>query len=372
MYAFIIIAFLCVYILKTSSITGRTSFFIALLSNLFWLGIYELDLIGINRVVYWSDAEFYLRGADITNRFLSFSWFINDLRKVGLMPFSIRLIMAVLTSLVHSLFIDSFSIKRINKTILILVLLNPFFSISLIRLMKDAYLLLFLALTIRIMVGNSKKLILLWLICMLFVLPSIRPWTVILPPIFYAIHFFSTNGKKSKLKILVPALFFIVAIALYYENISIWYEFITSGKLSNYDLSFSNQILGPFRLLYSPGINRLLFAQNHFLYFMPSLLISIGLGLILNYLLISYVSISSILKKLQNCTASRYTIVYCLIAIVVYSFAYSGSVEFRVKASILLPLTYILSSSLITRKKHFLFRTLFYFSTIILFTLFAF
>ena len=205
--------------------------FLSILSNFFWLFIYEFDLLRINREVYWSDAEYYLSGkVEAISSFPGYDWLIQDLVNFGLNPFILRIIMVLILGIVHLLLFRLTELKSVNKWFVLLVLCNPFFSLSLVRLMKDAYFLLLLCLILDInrkdnLLGNVV------LIFGFFVLPSVRPWAIVLPLLFLLKRAMAPGTIKKRL---FTGMFVICILSLTlmkYEYFLVWADYITSGKI---------------------------------------------------------------------------------------------------------------------------------------------
>ena len=261
--------------------------------------------------------------------------------------------MVLILGIVHLLLFRLTELKSVNKWFVLLVLCNPFFSLSLVRLMKDAYFLLLLCLILDInrkdnLLGNVV------LIFGFFVLPSVRPWAIVLPLLFLLKRAMAPGTIKKRL---FTGMFVICILSLTlmkYEYFLVWADYITSGKIGTYDLGLTNQIKGLARIFFSPGLYRIFNPNVYFMYWMPSLLFSIGAGLLLNYYLIATFSFKRFVYAIRNNRNSSMLFLYIISGIFVYTFAYAGSVEFRIKSSILLPLFYILASAKVWKTKNFL------------------
>jgi hypothetical protein len=311
------------------------------MSNLFWLTLYELDLHRLNRDVYWSDAEYYLSGKGKSLfSFPGFDWLVSDLVSFGFSPLFLRLFIIIILGFVHMLLFRLTELKRINKWFVLLVLCNPFFALPLIRIMKDTYFLFLLCFILDI---YRRRNLFAYIVLLLgfITLPSVRPWSVGLPLLFLLRDAMVSGQIKKKLLIgvFIISMFSLINI----DYIMLWINYLLSGDIGDYNLSIKNQILGLARIFFSPGLYRIIHPDIYFKYWMPSLLLSVGIGLLLNYYLIATFSLKKFVLLLKNNYSISLLFLYVISAIFVYSFAYAGSVEFRIKASILLPLAYILA-----------------------------
>lgn len=350
MEALLFLSVVSVLILLYSTKLARKVFVISLVYNIVWLIPYEWDLYIAGRSVYWSDAEYYVNGSNrVVFSLFSYSWFVNKLSLMGLGTIEMRFIMAFIVSLVHAIHVDLFKIRTLSVGFVLLVIFNPFLTLPITRLMKDAYFLLFLGMTLKLLDTNLAVRYL-WLLLMYFIMPSIRPWSVVLPILFFLISVYQ-NMRFKFIALVFGLSLSIIMLISQKETLIIWYIFITEGKLSTYDLGLFNRFLGVFRLLFSPGFYRLIHPENYFLYYVNSLLFSVGLGLLCNYFLLANFKLRHLIRQLKYNTVLKYIYLYIVVAIFIYSFAYSGSVEFRIKASILFPLIYALYGSIRLNRK---------------------
>lgn len=351
MEALLLLSVFAAFVIVSSTKLARKVFVISLVYNIVWLIPYEWDLYNVGRTVYWSDAEYYVNGSNrVVYSIFSYSWFVNNLSLIGLGTSVMRFIMAFIVSLVHAIHVDLFKIRTLSLGFLLLVIFNPFLTLPLTRLMKDAYFLLFLGVTFKLF-DTKLSVRYLWLMLMFFIMPSIRPWSVVLPIVFLLVSVYQIKRFKLVAIILGLSLATIMLMSQK-DSLIVWYVFITEGKLSTYDLGLFNRFLGLFRLLFSPGFYRLSHPENYFLYYVPSLLFSVGLGLLCNYFLLTNFRLGYFIRQLKYNSVVKYIYMYIILAILIYSFAYSGSVEFRIKASILFPLIYALFGSLRVNRRH--------------------
>jgi hypothetical protein len=186
-----------------------------------------------------------------------------------------------------------------------------------------------------------------------YVLLPIRPWSVILTfsILFYDIFLRIKTSKGLLIRsiLLVCAISLILIIPIYFiDNIDTllkWYEIAERGGITDTsDLSFKSRIIGPLKLLFSPGIPRLLNPSKYFTYHTITLIISLFIGIFLNYCLLTrLIYFKRIMISIKN---NFHIFLISLIGIVIYSFSYAGSVEFRIKAIILSPLFFIIIASI--------------------------
>ena len=102
------------------------------------------------------------------------------------------------------------------------------------------------------------------------------------------------------------------------------------------------------------------------------MLSSVGIGLLLNYFVIATFSFKRFVYRIKNNRNSSMLFLYVISGIFVYTFAYAGSVEFRIKSSILLPLFYILASAKVWKTKNLSLVLLKYFIIIVVFSSYGF
>jgi hypothetical protein len=251
---------------------------------------------------------------------------------------------------------DKFNIEAKKKIIYrssLFIFCNPFLIISLTRSVKDASFLFLTTLFIYLIIKFDKiyiKIILTLLFS--YILLQIRPWSVILTfsILFYDIFIRIKTSKNLLIRslLLVSVISIILIIQKYFveriDNLLKWYEIAERGGITDtFDLSFKNRIIGPLKLLFSPGIPRLLNPSKYFTYHTITLIISLFIGIFLNYCLLTRLTdFKNIIISIKN---NFHIFLISLSAIIIYSFSYAGSVEFRIKAVILSPLFFIIIAS---------------------------
>ena len=329
---------------------------------------YRLELSLLDMDVYFSDALYYYERSfesfsnlkifeyafylKIINLF-SIVYFPLEINIVNFLIFQISCLLMLKLILIST----KFNIEAKNKIIYrssLFIFCNPFLIISLIRNVKDVSF-LFLIISFIYLIIKFDKIYIKIILTLLFsyVLLPIRPWSVILTfsILFYDIflRIKTSKGLLSRSILLVCAVSLILIIPIYFiDNIDTllkWYEIAERGGITDtFDLSFKSRIIGPLKLLFSPGIPRLLNPSKYFTYHTITLIISLFIGIFLNYCLLTrLIDFKRIMISIKN---NFHIFLISLIGIVIYSFSYAGSVEFRIKATILSPLFFIIIASI--------------------------
>lgn len=329
---------------------------------------YRIELSLLNMDVYFSDALYYYEKSFESFRYLKIFEYAYYLKIINLysivhFPLEINIVnflifqISCLLMLKLILISDKFNIEAKKKIIYrssLFIFCNPFLIISLIRSVKDASFLFLIILFIYLIIKFDKiyiKIILTLLFS--YVLLQIRPWSVILTfsILFYDIflRIKTSKGLLSRSILLVCGVSLILIIPIYFkdniDSLLKWYEIAERGDITDtFDLSFKNRIIGPLKLLFSPGIPRLLNPSEYFTYYTITLVFSLFIGIFLNYSLLTRLAdVKNIIISIKN---NFHIFLISLLAIIIYSFSYAGSVEFRIKAVILSPLFFIVIASI--------------------------
>jgi hypothetical protein len=321
---------------------------------------YRLELLYINRLVYFSDAQYYY-DLSLQDDFTFFSYvsflklinylhFFNYPVEINITNFLLFLISCTTLLKIVQLNHEKTS-HTIKKRVVFLIMCNPFLIISLSRNLKDCFFLFLITFFIYAFQNFKKKYIFQFFLCIIFslILKQVRPWAILFPFLLFVFNLLITSPGFIKKLIII---FLLIAISLfslsyinsYLDYISIWFEITKDGiNEGEFSLSLSERLKGPLKILVSPGIPRLLFPELYFKYSMATVSLYLLIGILINYVILSNIQIKKILKEFfQNFNL----FLLFIIPLLIYSFAYSGSVEFRIKAIILIPLFFLIISSI--------------------------
>lgn len=345
-------------------IAAIMSFFLCLFYSI-W---YSLDLnFNWGREVWWSDAEYYLMLDAKKVSYFSYASFVQGLKNFGFGVFGIRLVNVVLSIAALINLSRAAGIKRINYYVLIVVYLNPFWMLSLGRVLKDALFLYLVSVVILVFVRKPK---LATVASPLFsvLLAALRPWAVVLPYVFILVYIGSKLRGLQRVMMVVLLLTLTIAL-VDFEHILFWIKYINTGRLESYSLSWANRFLGLFKIFLSPGWYRLFRPEEYFVYWTLPMLTSVGIGLLLNFWVFSRIIFSTVGRS--KSIGEKLIYVYVGLATAVYAYSYAGSVEFRIKSVIVIPLL-LLVSSFSSRKIYMGFQLLIFFTSIVIFTAYGF
>jgi hypothetical protein len=312
------------------------------------LSLYRLNLQLEGREVWFSDAEYYLNqfftrsSVDIFDTFDYISFLRLTILPIGHEALQINLTNSSLTILSAFLVSRIMDLKSHNlKWYLFMTIYNPFIVISLIRNFKDAY---FIALSLVFLL-LYQKINYLWVkalfaIMASFILFQIRPWAFLIFSILFLVDILLQKGRRLYALILLP----VGIIAFYqfaWDYLLFWTSIVQDGVVEGFDLSYSNRLLGLFKLFTSPGLIRPLFPREYFLYSLCSVSVMVWFGQIVNYLaLIRFFHFKAVIRIIKN---HYHFAFYTCLPVVIYAIAYGGSVEFRIKATVLIPLFALLA-----------------------------
>ena len=133
-----------------------------------------------------------------------------------------------------------------------------------------------------------------------------------------------------------------------WDYLIFWVNIVQDGVVDNFDLTIYNRFLGFFKIFTSPGLIRPLFSNEYFEYSLTSVSSMIWIGQLINYLVIvRLLEIKSIIDLIRN---HYHFAIYTSLPMVIYAIAYGGSVEFRIKATVLIPLFAILAQVKLSKK----------------------
>jgi len=321
---------------------------------------YRLELLYINRLVYFSDAQYYY-DLSLQDDFNFFSY-VSFLKLINYLHFfnypveiNITNFLLFLISCTTLLKIIQFNYEKtshtLKKRVVFLIMCNPFLIISLSRNLKDCFFLFLITFFLYVFQNLKKKYIFQFFLCLIFslILKQVRPWAIVFPYVLFLFNLLITKHGFIKKTIIIFLLFAVFLFSRSYINpyldyVSIWFETTKDGiNEGEFNLSLSERLKGPLKILVSPGIPRLLFSEIYFKYSMGTVSLFLLIGLLINYVILSNIQIKKILKEFfQNFNL----FLLFITPVLIYSFAYSGSVEFRIKATILIPLFFLIISSM--------------------------
>ena len=321
---------------------------------------YRLELLWINRLVYFSDAQYYY-DLSLQDDFTFFSY-VSFLKLINYLHFfnypveiNITNFLLFLISCTTLFRIIQFNHEKtshtLKKRVVFLIMCNPFLIISLSRNMKDSFFLFLITFFIYAFQNFKKKYIFQFFLCVIFslIFKQVRPWAILFPFLLFVFNLLIINPKFIKNTIIIFLLIAISSFSLsyiqsYVDYVSIWFEIAKDGiHEGEFNLSLSERLKGPLKLLVSPGIPRLLFPEIYFKYSMGTVNLFLLIGILINYIILSNIQIKKILLEFfQNFNL----FLLFIVPLFIYSFAYSGSVEYRIKATILIPLFFVIITTM--------------------------
>lgn len=321
---------------------------------------YRLELLWINRLVYFSDAQYYY-DLSLQDDFTFFSYvsflklinylhFFNYPVEINITNFLLFLISCTTLLKIIQLNHEKTS-QTLRKRVVFLIMCNPFLIISLSRNLKDCFFLFLITFFLYVFQNLKKKYIFQFFLCLIFslILKQVRPWALVFPYVLFVFNLLITKSGFIKQSIIIFLLFAILIFLLPYINnyldyISIWFEITKDGiNEGEFNLSLSERLKGPLKILVSPGIPRLLYPEIYFKYSMGTVNLFLLIGILINYVILSNIQIKKISKSFfQNFNL----FLLFFMPLLIYSFAYTGSVEFRIKSTILIPLFFLIISSM--------------------------
>lgn len=312
------------------------------------LGFYRLNLQLEGRVVWFSDAQHYYdqyfsrSNIDVFNTFDYISFLRFSIIPIGYEAFQMNLANVSLT--IFSSFISSRIIGLTHNNLkwyLFVTIYNPFILVSLLRNFKDAYFLASSLLLLLFYIRQDKA----WfkgLITLVssFVLFQIRPWAFLIFPTIFIIDILRKDDRRWLALFVLPLvilLFYVFA----WDYLIFWVDIVNEGVVDNFDLSFTNRLLGFFKIFTSPGLIRPLFPNEYFEYSLTSVTVMIWIGQLINYsVLVRFLKIKEVMAVIRN---HYHLAIYISLPLFIYAIAYGGSVEFRIKATVLIPMFALLS-----------------------------
>lgn len=360
-------------------------FIIGFMFELVLLLLYRLDLLSLNRNVYYSDAETYWKNTlelinygqsagynalyykicyylQMSSPFIWVGW--NNLLNITCINFSIVFIVYSLTNFEINNENDDELYKKI-KLLLILTMFNPFIIYSLMRNLKDALFMayvLFIAFILNRAI--SKNNIVFSLITYLFFSISIytmiqlRPWGFIIPliaiiylTIYLLINLINKIKKEFEINRVKIILFLILTlVALIFVSFILCFKvfphviatlrvWIPSVMDSLMQRNLISMLLGFFKFIVAPGPLRSLFGNKYFIHYTNSGNIMCCIGQIMwwfSIIIILSNVIISIKDKKTNFDIKKhfcnFISIITFIYIVIYVIQYGGTAEIRLRA----------------------------------------
>lgn len=360
-------------------------FIIGVVFELILLLFYRLDLLSLNRNVYYSDAETYWKNTlelinygqsdgynalyykicyylQISSPFIWVGW--NNLFNITCINFSIVFVVYSLTNFEFNKENDAELYRKI-KLLLILTMFNPFIIYSLMRNLKDALFMvyvLFIAFILNKAINKNN--IVFSLITYLFfsismyTMIQLRPWGFIIPLIaiaYLTIYLIINLIKKVKkefqinrLKIILILIFVLVALIfvsfvlcfkIFPHVIATLRVWIPSVMDSLMQRNLISMLLGFFKFIVAPGPLRALFGNKYFVHYTGSGNIMCCIGQIMWWLSIVIILSNFIISiknkktnfKIKNHFCNFISII-TFIYIVIYVIQYGGTAEIRLRA----------------------------------------
>lgn len=360
-------------------------FMIGFVLELILLVCYRLDLLSLNRTVYYSDAETYWKNTlelinfgksdgynalyyklcyyiQMCSPFIWVGW--NNLFNITCVNFSVVFIIYSLVNLDREKNNDDKLYKKI-KLLIILTMFNPFILYSLMRNLKDALFMVYVFLIAFILnIAIKKKNVILSLFAYLFFSISIyammqlRPWGFVIPiiAILYLTIFLviilvkkiKKEFKINKIKIiwllivlsfvslLIVLLLYIKILPHILKTLEVWIPAVLDSLMQR---NFVLMILGFFKFVVAPGPFRSLFGNKYFFHYTVSGNIMCCIGQIMWWIAIIII-ITNIIISIKNKNVEfnvkkhffNFVSIVTLFYIIIYVIQYGGTAEVRLRA----------------------------------------
>ena len=360
-------------------------FIIGVVFELILLLFYRLDLLSLNRNVYYSDAETYWKNTlelinygqsdgynalyykicyylQIFSPFIWVGW--NNLFNITCINFSIVFIVYSLTNLEINKENDNELYKKI-RLLLILTMFNPFIIYSLMRNLKDALFMVYVFFIAFILNKSIKKnnivfslITYLFFSISIYAMIQLRPWGFIIPLIaiiYLTICLFVNLIKKikkefeiNKLRITLFLIFTLVALIFVFfilcfkvfphiiVTLRVWIPSVVNSLMQRNLISV---LLGIFKFIVAPGPLRALLGNKYFVHYTESGNVMCCIGQIMWWtaivIIISNVIISIKNKRINfNIKKSfcNFMSIISFIYIAIYVIQYGGTAEIRLRA----------------------------------------
>ncbi|OED33126.1 hypothetical protein BHE17_11955 [Planococcus maritimus] len=331
---------------------------ILLVFQLGWLTLYRIELYSIGRDVYYSDASAYwnatksfLLGYDFHSWNMGYVYYSAAIQKFSFFVSVLwnnisNLLLLFLSIVIFSYIMLKEGISSLNiKIFTYSLLLNPLVSYGLYRNLKDSLFLFLTVLSILVVYSfakNSNKLNkiinIIFIAVLMGLLPLVRPWGFVIPPLLFLITLIYTKKISAK-KILNISLVLLIAIfsivvSGYREILMTWIPYVLNSADA---LNPLRLILSPLNLVIGPGPIRPLFPDDYFEYYTIVGNISTSLGALMWWLILPFFIVK--IRKIKLSLLHRQFGIVLFLFIIIYSLAYGGSVEIRFRSVLYILIT---------------------------------